>query len=405
MEGEIRVWCLEHLLRKSSIKTNLINKFISKISLSNTDYRTKKTMILRTLEDALSEAFIPEYMLQIFEVLEKLLLCRDSSNPNSNSNSIAAAMKAAYCSIAVEFTLKHLDAGTSNPMYGKAVKRIWKDRVHDMHNEGSSFLLSDELKEWKSEIEKSLLDGEVRKKLASIPFTRRDAIVKVQAFLAEAWEDLGPSFLESVANNQLDSSVDGLQKQQEVSPIEIRKDNEKVEGKFTTAVDLEEVDLSTSCVKADTLRISESTKNGESLKGSSVELQTLAKDSGLVIEDTNEEPQMENPSLDANLPNAQACQGSNNNETNLNETTSVHQSDAHLPNLMKPNSTARTHEWDDSIDGLHASKFSLPSPKRRKHSPLKAYEPKNIVKRRKPKKWSKLEEDTLRTGVNTYDFF
>ncbi|XP_058780923.1 uncharacterized protein LOC131655030 isoform X2 [Vicia villosa] len=351
MEGEIRVWCLEHLLRKSSIKTNLINKFISKISLSNTDYRTKKTMILRTLEDALSEAFIPEYMLQIFEVLEKLLLCRDSSNPNSNSNSIAAAMKAAYCSIAVESTLKHLDAGTSNPMYGKAVKRIWKDRVHDMHNEGSSFLLSDELKEWKSEIEKSLLDGEVRKKLASIPFTRRDAIVKVQAFLAEAWEDLGPSFLESVANNQLDSSVDGLQKQQEVSPIEIRKDNEKVEGKFTTAVDLEEVDLSTSCVKADTLRISESTKNGESLKGSSVELQTLAKDSGLVIEDTNEEPQMENPSLDANLPNAQACQGSNNNETNLNETTSVHQSDAHLPNLMKPNSTARTHEiWQRKLE-------------------------------------------------------
>ncbi|XP_058780904.1 uncharacterized protein LOC131655013 isoform X2 [Vicia villosa] len=352
MDGEIRVWCLEHLLRKSSIKTNLINKLISKISLSNTDYRTKKTIILRTLEDALSEAFIPEYMLQIFEVLEKLLLCHDSSNPNSNS--IAAAMKAAYCSIAVESTLKHLDAGISNPIYGKAVKRIWEVRVHDMHNEGSSFLLSDELKEWKSEIEKSLLDGEVRKKLASIPFTRRDAIVKVQAFLAEAWEDLGPSFLESAAKNQLDSSVGGLQmkKQHEkVSPIEILKDNEKAEGKFTTVVDVEKVDLSASCGKADTLPINEKTKNGESLKCSSVELQTLAKDSGLVIEDTNEEPQMENPSLDANLPNAQACQGSNNNETNLNETTSVHQSDAHRPNLMKPNSTARTHEiWHRKME-------------------------------------------------------
>lgn len=133
-----------------------------------------------------------------------------------------------------------------------------------------------------------------------------------------------------------------------VSPIEIRKDNEKVEGKFTTAVDLEEVDLSTSCVKADTLPINESTKNGESngesLKCSSVELQTLAKDSGLVIEDTNQEPQMENLSSDANVPNPQACQSSNNNEANLNERTSLHQSDAGRPNLMKPNSTAQTHE-------------------------------------------------------------
>ncbi|XP_058784724.1 uncharacterized protein LOC131659566 [Vicia villosa] len=168
---------------------NIMNKVISRTSLSHTDDRTKKTIILRALEDALSEAFIPESMLEFLEVLEKLLLHRESSN----SNLISAAMKAAYCSIAVESTLKYLEAGTSNPRYGKAVKRIWKGKVHDMQSEGSSFLLSDELKQWKSEIENSLLDGGVLEKLASMGSTRRDAIRKLRAFLAEAWENLGPS--------------------------------------------------------------------------------------------------------------------------------------------------------------------------------------------------------------------
>ncbi|CAK8569339.1 unnamed protein product [Lathyrus sativus] len=408
MEDEVRNWCLEYLVRNSTIETNIINKLISRISLSNTDYRTKITIILRTLQDALSEAFIPECMLQILEVLEKLLLRCDSSN--SNSNSISAAMKAAYCSIAVECTLKYLEVGTSNPSYGIAVKRIWKGRVQDMQSEGSSFLLSDELKQWKIEIENSLLDEKVMEKLCSVPNTRRDAIRKVQAFLGEAWENLGPSFLESAAKNQLDASVGVLQmkKHEKGSPVEIRKDNEKLEGKFTTAVDVEEVDLSTSCSKGESFPMNEVPKNGESVKCCSVELQTLAKDPGLVIEDMNQEPQMENRSTDANVPNPQACLSSNNNEANLNETTSVHQSDAHHPSLMEPNSTAQTHEWDDSIDGLRgetsyqASKFSLPSPRRRKVSPLKEYEPKNITKRRRPKKWSKLEEDTLRTGVNKF---
>jgi len=65
-------------------------------------------------------------------------------------------------------------------------------------------------------------------------------------------------------------------------------------------------------------------------------------------------------------------------------------------------------QWDDSIDDLdggtsnHASRLNLPTPKRRKHSPLKKYKPTNITKRRRAKKWSQLEEETLRTGVEEY---
>ena len=65
-------------------------------------------------------------------------------------------------------------------------------------------------------------------------------------------------------------------------------------------------------------------------------------------------------------------------------------------------------QWDDSIDGLedgtsdHATRFNLPSPKGRKVSPLNKYKPANITKRRKVKKWSQLEEETLRTAVDKY---
>ena len=64
-------------------------------------------------------------------------------------------------------------------------------------------------------------------------------------------------------------------------------------------------------------------------------------------------------------------------------------------------------QWDDSIDSLSEGSpgrgsIHLPTPKRRLVSPLKKYEIKKIGVRRKHKKWSTLEEDTLRTGVQKY---
>ena len=65
-------------------------------------------------------------------------------------------------------------------------------------------------------------------------------------------------------------------------------------------------------------------------------------------------------------------------------------------------------QWDDSIDGSpermtnRASRLHLPSPKRKIVSPLKKYEVTKFVRRRKIKRWSLLEEDTLRTAVQKY---
>ena len=65
-------------------------------------------------------------------------------------------------------------------------------------------------------------------------------------------------------------------------------------------------------------------------------------------------------------------------------------------------------QWEDSIDGSpggmtnHAGRLHLPSPKRKIVSPLKKYEVTKFVRRRRLKRWSLLEEDTLRTGVQKY---
>ncbi|XP_038901324.1 uncharacterized protein LOC120088243 [Benincasa hispida] len=76
------------------------------------------------------------------------------------------------------------------------------------------------------------------------------------------------------------------------------------------------------------------------------------------------------------------------------------------PSIMERNSTACSYEWNDSIDdspeGSHADRLHLPSPKRKVISPLKKYEETKIVRRRQCKKWSLLEEDTLRTAVERF---
>ncbi|CAD5169356.1 unnamed protein product [Musa acuminata subsp. malaccensis] len=77
--------------------------------------------------------------------------------------------------------------------------------------------------------------------------------------------------------------------------------------------------------------------------------------------------------------------------------------------LMDRNPTAHTFEWgEDPIESSSdkspaAEKITLPSPKRKKTcSPLTIMENKKLVIRRKRKRWSSLEEETLRKAVRKH---
>ncbi|XP_040870620.1 telomeric repeat-binding factor 2 isoform X1 [Glycine max] len=383
--GDVGHWVLEFLLRARYpvVSSNLLKKVLRIVPLSDFDSRLQKTLLLRTLQDHLFAVSVPESVLETLELLEEL------HRRDDGALITAAAMSAAYCAIAVDCTLKHLLVELhNNPAYLGAVNRIWRGRVRHMSgSREGSLLLSLELERWRTDIETSLLDSLVRERLASID-TRRDAVVKLRDYLMEAWTDLGPSFLELAALAQINKNA---------LAVNYLEDSQQPEREIEkcTAAPAEEVHTSTDA---------EVQKVGEC---GSVELQKLAEDSLLNSLEVNEEAPIE--SRDADVP-CPLVINNNNNEADLMEKdqTSIPHNHDHKSSLMERNSTARIYEWDDSIDGLedgtsdHATRFNLPSPKWREVSPLDKYKPASITKRRKVKKWSQLEEETLKTAVDKF---
>lgn len=344
-------------------KKTLIKKMLPASNLSNTDPRFKKTVLLKILEEDFFTATIPESMLETLEVIEELN--RRDGSP------VSPAMSAAYCAIAVECTLKYLQVEVSiskNPAYHDAVERIWRGRVRHMEPFASgsggegSLLFSAELKRWKNDIEASLVDSQLRERFAEMN-TRRDAINKLKAYFAEAWADLGPSFLELAASlpvttnkgfvisdaqpatkkgtdigaathtNEFDGHEELGVTSDKVAPIEIDEENQT-----TTATDVEEVDPSRTC-------------------------------RGMERSHCEEVPPV-------------------TTETSSSKVDSLPSPQVQEETLVR--------------DAPHETRFHLPSPKTKKMSPLKKYEPVNVTRRRKPKKWSALEEETLRSAVDKF---
>ncbi|KAK7351916.1 hypothetical protein VNO77_11687 [Canavalia gladiata] len=392
MEGDVGRWTLEFLLSKPLTDTNLIKKVIRSIPVLDDGSRLKKTILLKTLHDHLFAVSITESVLETLELLEELLRLEGSQ--------VTASMSAAYCAVALECTLKYLQLELdNNPKYLNAVKRIWRGRVRCMEPSANasgegSLLFSAELNRWRGDIEASLSSLNVRKRLASI-HTRRDAIHKLKTYLTEAWPKVGPSFVELAASMKADKSLhhaaepprgeddcsakpkpthDNITQQEEtVAPEEIQEHNDPYEGWCTDCIPstYNKVDSVPNC-EVQKVRESSGVENppDDSLHAS-------------------EEPPIENRSRDTDV----------NNEDNMKERTSVPENDNHRPSMMEKNSTACTYEGGPSNN---ADRFHLPSPKRTRTSPLKKYEPAKITKRRKPKKWSLLEEETLRTNVDKF---
>ncbi|KAK7301510.1 hypothetical protein RJT34_12376 [Clitoria ternatea] len=83
------------------------------------------SLLLKTLQHHLSSISISKSLLRILELLKELH--RLYASP------ITPAMAAAYCSVAVECTLKFLQLEFhNNPTYINVVQRIWCRRIRHM---------------------------------------------------------------------------------------------------------------------------------------------------------------------------------------------------------------------------------------------------------------------------------
>ncbi|KAL6012619.1 hypothetical protein ACLOJK_003108 [Asimina triloba] len=153
------------------------------------------------------------------------------------------------------------------------------------------------------------------------------------------------------------------------------------------------------------------------LRSSSKDLHTAVEDplpdalemaSGILADMATHHGETENQNkTDLDAHNASTEKGVD--VTNVGATsTGDHQDGTSFPGFMTRNRTARTHEWDDdpiecSLDkSPNRSGLKLPSPKKRQVSPLNKGDPSRFLKRRKIRKWSPQEEETLRKAVKEY---
>ncbi|RYR25616.1 hypothetical protein Ahy_B02g059436 [Arachis hypogaea] len=159
-------------------------------------YRCMKGSLLNLLiEELRHTALIHEDMLHKLEVLEELDYRLGSP--------VSASFSAAYCAVAVECTLKYLgtcssrDVISNKSAYVNAINGIWRGHIPCMESSSSSGvgcrLYTAELKRWRDDIEASLSDPKVLKRLESYN-GREDAIWKLKLYLLEASANLAPYF-------------------------------------------------------------------------------------------------------------------------------------------------------------------------------------------------------------------
>ncbi|KAE9598896.1 putative transcription factor MYB-HB-like family [Lupinus albus] len=191
MDPNISRWVLEFLLR-SSVPDSLIAKTLTALPISGVDSRLKKTLLLRTLRTLHSNASITETALEILELIEDI--------DYNDAVPVTDSMRRAFCAVAVECTVKYLAACPDDAAgnYFAAVRRIWRGRVTRMESAGRrSRLFSEELARWRDDLEAAVWDTRVCERLVQLN-SRTEAFNEVKVYLKEAWEGMGPSFLNSV---------------------------------------------------------------------------------------------------------------------------------------------------------------------------------------------------------------
>ncbi|XP_057741620.1 uncharacterized protein LOC130960268 [Arachis stenosperma] len=457
MDPDISRWLAEFQLR-SSAPDSVVADFLKSLNLSKPDNKLKKTLLLRILQSEITNASITEEALEVLEEIEAI--------DGNDAVPLLDFMRTAYCAIAVECTVKYLSAasnGVPSKEYLAAMARIWFGRVLKLEHSQSK-LFSYELAQWMENIEAAVVDTEIYQRLAKLN-TRYDAFSAVRVYLQKVWETMGPCFLDTLAEmtfkgmnkesaskvllmehvelngghegkeqleERAEGSVDGTQE-----PAKGEKASQKGDPQLQRKLPAflrchrgvnksiaEELGTEHSGSKNGTEFSAEVKVAEESLP----EALNVSDAVGLKLaqKGTNQEGPMENMSVDVDVPNSPNLNTSRAivlfqpNDADHEKKSSVHHSRVQVqcPNLMEENNTAHessnlmeqnstAHEIPNLMEQnstAHESPNSM-----EKNSTTRRYKrdnskdnPTGVQLRRKQRRWSPMEEDALRIGVEKF---
>ncbi|KAL6180730.1 hypothetical protein ACLB2K_047390 [Fragaria x ananassa] len=202
LDVDISQWVVELLLSDRRMDT-IAKRVLAVAPLPvHHDWRLKKSLLLRTIESAIyDDVSVTETILEALEDIEAL--------DRRQGLKTTAAMRAAYCAVATECTVKFLIC--FGRKYLEAVDRIWRGRVRVLESERSE-LVTTELKERRNELEAGIWDRNVSRKLKRMN-TRNDALRLVAAYVKEAWDSVGPPFLAWAVKFDIAKESDGCGKE------------------------------------------------------------------------------------------------------------------------------------------------------------------------------------------------
>ncbi|XP_010031230.3 telomeric repeat-binding factor 2 isoform X1 [Eucalyptus grandis] len=472
IDPDISRWILEFLLRQPRLDDGAVKLALAVLPLPDSDLRLKKSVLLRSIQSEVDAASVSEETLDALEAIEEV---DRTTAACGGPPAVSDAMREAYRAVAVECAARFLHGRVDEGgEYSRAVERIWRGRVRRMEESAvKSGLLSPELLRWGRRVEAAMRDEGEREGVLAMN-TRGDAFRSVRAYLGEAWERMGPSFLEVaasrmaednpcrelvvvVANGRAESRAcerddlpdvrasagpnserpavrieDDGEMPETLKPVEglikrkqlARHRRSKVGVKIIDDNRETERDVASRC-RFDTVPSPDVNRVQEALKSSSVELRAAVVDplpDAIRLADslvrnaagspTNFECAEAQIREDVNASDAYADQNvgpvPGGEENHVNQSTS-HQNKQCKPSLFERNSSARTYEWDDTIDDSPeepsgSDRVVLPSPRRSTVSPLRKPLTRSlkVSGRRKAKRWSLEEEETLRNGVQRF---
>lgn len=460
MDIDVSGWILEFLLRQNSVDDRSLNDLIRVLPLPNNNPRLKKSLLLRKIESDIEKGTISERTFEFLEQIEELDI-REGKHEVSEAMKAAYCTVAMHCIMKVI----EESAGDDKEEYASAARRIWSGRIRKMERSEVAErvgLFQDDLLLWMNDIEAGVLDVDVCENvLAGVKGLDVSEILR--RYVSEAKEKMGPSFLELACetilnndalskmmgldegakpNNQIkdgaptvvpavrqdvDANADNSGKGNEASREHVLPRHKHVATRWPRGSGREAhrgakiVDpMETFCNRYNSIPTPQVNRVQKALETSSFELHAVVQDplqdALRLAESFKASTSGENMAQDhvignSNGFNVEAPSSSHDRnckapEANGDDGFCRDKNKRPMPSLMERNSTAHTLEWSDSIDSSSKERSPtrphLPSPKKRAVSPLRIYKIEKLTRKRKKRRWTTIEEDTLRTGVQKY---